>query len=88
MTSIKGYADILLMGAAGSLSEQQKHFLNIIQSNADRLSILVNDLLDISRIELGRDVLTLQPLNLEEIVDKVLERYQTLANQEHKSDFI
>jgi signal transduction histidine kinase len=85
MTSIKGYADILLMGAAGSLSEQQKHFLNIIQSNADRLSILVNDLLDISRIELGRDVLTLQPLNLEEIVDKVLERYQTLANQENKS---
>ncbi len=85
MTSIKGYADILLMGAAGSLSDPQKHFLDIIQSNADRLSILVNDLLDISRIELGRDVLTLQPLNLEEILGKVLERYRTLAQQEHKS---
>jgi PAS domain S-box-containing protein len=85
MTSIKGYADILLMGAAGSLSDQQGHFLEIIKSNADRLSILVNDLLDISRIEIGRNMLTLQPLNLEEIIDQTLERYKQLAQGEHKS---
>lgn len=85
MTSIKGYVDLLLMGAAGTLSDQQGHFLNIIKSNADRLSILVNDLLDISRIEIGRNALTLQPLNLEEIVDQTLERYRQLAQGENKS---
>ncbi len=53
MTSIKGYTDILLMGAAGALNENQSHFLQIIKSNTERLNILVNDLLDISRIEAG-----------------------------------
>ncbi len=54
MTSIKGYADLLLLGAAGGISEQQQRFLETIKQNADRLSILVNDLLDISRIDQGR----------------------------------
>ena len=56
MTSIKGYADLLLMGVTGPLAENQERFVNIIKSNADRLSVLVNDLLDISRIETGRAV--------------------------------
>ena len=37
LTSIKGYADILLMGAAGQLSDQQNHFINVIHENALRL---------------------------------------------------
>src|SRR3990172_2224864 len=66
MTSIKGYVDVLLMGAAGALSENQAHFLDIVRTNTDRLSVLVNDLLDISRIEAGRAALSLQPLDLRE----------------------
>ncbi len=54
MTSIKGYVDLLLMGAAGALSNTQRHFLSIIESNSDRLTMLVGDLLDLSRIESGR----------------------------------
>ncbi|HKJ38971.1 MAG TPA: GAF domain-containing protein, partial [Anaerolineales bacterium] len=50
MTSIRGYTDVLLMGAAGAMNENQTHFLNIIKSNTERLNILVNDLLDVSRI--------------------------------------
>ncbi len=55
MTSIKGYAEIMLMGASGALTAQQTHFLQIIKSNAERLGVLVNDLLDISRIEFRQD---------------------------------
>ena len=44
----------LLMGAAGALTENQHHFLEIVRNNTERLSVLVNDLLDISRIEAGR----------------------------------
>ncbi len=51
MTSIKGYVEILLMGAAGDLTEQQIHFLNVVKKNTERLTVLVNDLLDISQIE-------------------------------------
>jgi signal transduction histidine kinase len=54
MTSIKGYVEIMLMGAAGELNPQQVHFLKIVKSNTERLSVLVNDLLDVSRIEAGR----------------------------------
>jgi signal transduction histidine kinase len=54
MTSIKGYAKLLALGAGGDLTEQQKEFLEIISSNVDRMDRLVADLLDVSRIEAGR----------------------------------
>ncbi len=39
MTSIKGYVDVMLMGAAGQLTAQQKHFLEVVKSSAERLTI-------------------------------------------------
>lgn len=54
MTSIKGYADLMLNGVTGALSDQQKQFLNIIRTNVDRMTVLVSDLADIQRIESGR----------------------------------
>lgn len=72
MTSIKGYADLLLLGAAGELNQDQRRFLEIVKSNADRLSLLVNDLLDISRIEQGGVDLDLRPIDLNEVINDVL----------------
>jgi len=72
LTSIKGYTDLLIAGAVGEINEQQKRFLNIIKSNADRLTALINDLLDISRIETGRIQLNMEPLRMEEIVLEVV----------------
>jgi len=54
MTSIKGYSDLLAMGAVGQVTEGQLSFLNTIRSNVERMNTLVSDLLDISRIETGR----------------------------------
>ncbi|MCC6956943.1 MAG: GAF domain-containing protein, partial [Anaerolineales bacterium] len=73
MTSIKGYVEILLMGAAGQLSEQQAHFLQIVKTNTERLAVLVNDLLDISQIESGRVTLKLEPVEIEELVEHSLD---------------
>ncbi len=72
MTSIRGYVDILLMGAAGAVNENQEHFLKIVKNNTERLNILVDDLLDISRIEAGRITLSPQPLDLRDIAEEVL----------------
>ncbi|MBN1963422.1 MAG: GAF domain-containing protein, partial [Anaerolineae bacterium] len=72
MTSIKGYADLLLLGAAGEISERQQGFLSTIKANADRLSNLVNDLLNISRIDAGRVELKFQPLDLGSLTRTVL----------------
>ncbi|HEY89814.1 MAG TPA: GAF domain-containing protein [Thermoflexia bacterium] len=71
MTAVKGYVDLLLMGATGDLTAQQKHFLKVIKGNADRLSSLVNDLLDISRLESGRIVLELAPLEMASLIEQV-----------------
>ncbi|OGO68809.1 MAG: hypothetical protein A2Z49_02620 [Chloroflexi bacterium RBG_19FT_COMBO_56_12] len=71
MTSIKGYVEIMLMGAAGQLSDQQTHFLQVVRSNTERLAVLVNDLLDVSRIEAGKVTLSMQPLDMHKIVKAV-----------------
>ncbi len=84
MTSIKGYVDILLMGAAGVLSDQQTHFLKIVQENTQRLTILVNDLLDISRIEANRMKLTLQPLDLRGMAEKILSGFKQRSEDDQK----
>ncbi len=85
MTAIKGYVDILLMGAAGELNAQQRRFLEIVKGNTERLTILVNDLLDLSRIEAGKVILTLQPLDLRAILEESLDEFRRRAKDEGKS---
>lgn len=84
MTSIRGYVDVLLMGAAGAMNENQTHFLNIVKNNTERLNILVNDLLDISRIESGRVTLSPQALDLREIAEDVIEDVLRRSQEENK----
>jgi GAF domain-containing protein/nitrogen-specific signal transduction histidine kinase len=84
MTSIRGYVDILLMGAAGALNENQTHFLGIVKNNTERLNILVNDLLDISRIEAGRVTLSPQPLDLRDVAEDVLADMLRKSQEENK----
>ena len=84
MTSIRGYTDVLLMGAAGAMNENQTHFLNIIKNNTERLNILVNDLLDVSRIESGRVTLSPQMLDLREVAEDVLEEVLRRSQEENK----
>jgi GAF domain-containing protein/nitrogen-specific signal transduction histidine kinase len=84
MTSIKGYVEILLMGAAGKMTDQQTRFLEIVKSNTERLAVLVNDLLDISRIEAGRVTLSLQPLDLRQLARDVAGDYIRRNDEENK----
>lgn len=84
MTSIKGYVEIMLMGATGELTAQQRHFLDVVKANTERLSVLVNDLLDISRIEAGRVSLSIQPLSLEKIAEDVVADLRRRSSEENK----
>ena len=76
MTSIKGYTDLLHASAVGEVNAEQKRFLSIIKSNADRLTTLINDLLDISRTEAGRIELEFKPLQMGEIVLEVANSFR------------
>lgn len=85
MTSIRGYVDVLLMGAAGALNENQTHFLKIVKGNTERLNILVNDLLDISRLESGRVTLSPQALDMREVAEDVIGDVLRRSQEENKS---
>jgi signal transduction histidine kinase len=84
MTSIRGYVDILLMGAAGALNENQTHFLQIVKNNTERLNILVDDLLDISRIEAGRITLSPIALDMRQMAEDVLADVTRRSKDEKK----
>ncbi|MGH2366803.1 MAG: PAS domain S-box protein, partial [Chloroflexota bacterium] len=69
LTSIKGYVDLLLDGEVGDVPEEQRDFLEIVRNNADRLAALINDLLDLSRIESGKVELKPSALDMARVID-------------------
>ncbi len=73
MTAIKGYTDLLASQMGGQFSQEQRKFLNIIKNNTDRLTALINDLLDISRVESGRVRFEPRMIQAGDIVQDVVE---------------
>jgi signal transduction histidine kinase len=74
MTSIKGYTQLMAMGSLGPISDTQKEFLDTINLNAERMISIINDLLDITKIETGSVLseLDLRPLHLAEALSSVI----------------
>ncbi len=70
LSLIKGYVETLLDGARTN-PEVAERFLKIIERNAQRLDLLIQDLLTISALESGRITLSLQPVELRPLVEKV-----------------
>ena len=80
LTAIKGFTDLILEGDAGEISEQQREFLEIVQSNSDRLVALINDMLDISRIESGRITLNREEVDIAAAVEQVIAALRPLID--------
>ena len=81
LTSIKGYVDLILDGSAGEVSEIQAEFLGIVKENSDRLVELINEMLDISRIESGRVHLKIEPFDLAESVHGAVDTFRAMLSQ-------
>lgn len=81
LTSIMGYLSLVLAGTAGPLQEQQREFLEVVSRNTNRLANLINDLLDIQRIESGRIPVQLTPTSLASVVTQVAETFRVQAEQ-------
>ncbi|WP_447984581.1 ATP-binding protein [Nitrospira sp. Nam74] len=79
MTSIKGYIENMLDGLTGALSDRQSYYLGRVKYNVERLTRMINDLLDLSRIEAGRVELTLAPLPIAELVPEIVESLQPVG---------
>ncbi len=75
MTSIKGYTELLAGGAVGQINDMQTNFLQTIKSNVERMSTLVSDLNDNSKIEAGRLRLEYKATPADDVVDEVLRTF-------------
>ena len=86
VTSVKGYAQMLQRAQArDSLgSDRAAQFLRAIDESSDRLRILADDLLDVSRLRLGQLPLRPQPLDLAALARLVVDRYQAQIGDRHR----
>jgi signal transduction histidine kinase len=71
LQAVLGYADFLLRGAEGALTANQVEDIGAIRQGAGRMVALIDQLLDLSRMEAGRLQLAAEPVVLETILDQV-----------------
>ncbi len=80
ITSIRGFTETLLDGAYEDV-ETSLNFLNIIKSESDRLLQIVNDLLELSKIESNTFSLNMEDFNLNNLVELIRQTLETKINQ-------
>ncbi len=82
LTSIKGFSSFLQGGVGGTLSPKQLEFVDIIRSNSDRLLNLINEILDISKVESGTFSVDKQLTNIVFVVDKAINDMSSVATRQ------
>jgi PAS domain S-box-containing protein len=81
LTAISGALGIVGAGAAGELSERAQRLIQIAQRNSERLIVLVNDLLDLDKLQSGRISFRFEPADLAEVVLAGIEQTMPYAER-------
>ncbi len=79
LNSVIGFANILLKNKQGTFNEKDLSYLNRILSNGKHLLDLINDILDLSKVEAGKMELELESVDLKELVEETLEQLEGQA---------
>jgi len=85
LNAILGYTHMLLNGVTGPISEAQRKSLSRIDSNSQHLLALINDILDITRIEAGRMPLNLSTFNIPALVEEVMSELEPIIKRSNLS---
>ncbi|MBA2304279.1 MAG: PAS domain S-box protein [Acidobacteria bacterium] len=81
LNAILGYTHMLLHGVTGAVTDTQRKSLSRIDSNSRHLLALINDILDITRIEAGRMPLTVTLFAIPELVDEVMAELEPIIRR-------
>ncbi|MBN2071622.1 MAG: PAS domain S-box protein [Candidatus Krumholzibacteriota bacterium] len=81
LNSIIGFSGILLMGLVGTLTPEQKKQLVMVQESAQHLLDLINDVLDISKIEAGHVELAYEGFDMREVIRDSIQKINPLADK-------
>jgi PAS domain S-box-containing protein len=79
LTSIKEGVNLMLDGALGSINTEQQDFLTTVDENIDRLTELISNMLDLSKIEAGRLRLLRRRVDIRQLVESTLKGYTAIA---------
>jgi PAS domain S-box-containing protein len=80
LNSIIGFTGILLQGLAGPLNDEQKRQLGMVQGSSRHLLALINDVLDLSKIEAGQLKVACAPFDLRATIEKAVGSVRPLAD--------
>lgn len=83
LTSILGFSSYMLTGRMGTVSDTQKTALESIHRQAKRLSAIISDFLDVSRIESGKIEMKKEPVALQNVASRVVEDLRPQANEKN-----
>ena len=79
LTSIHGVIELLCAGRLGTLSASGQNMARLALKNSDRLVRLVNDILDLERMESGRDQISKQPCDSRELIQQAIDTLRAMA---------
>jgi len=85
LNSISGFTQVMLEGLDGPLTQEMEEDLGLINKNAGHLLILINEVLDLAKIEAGRLSVTMGPANLHEVLEDVIKTTAALAHENNLS---
>ncbi|MFO7886302.1 MAG: response regulator, partial [Desulfobacteraceae bacterium] len=81
LNSVMALSRVLLMYSADKLSEEETGYLEIIERNGKNLLTLINDILDMSKIEAGKLELTPAPFSMAATIETIIERLDPIARE-------
>ncbi len=79
LTSVKGYISMVLEGDVGKITEAQAHLLTEAFTSSERMVHLINDFLNVSRLQTGKFLIDKRPVDLARIVEQELEGLESNA---------
>jgi len=85
LTPIKGFTEMMMMGALGPINDPQRNTLSLIKDNIARLTVLVDDILDISRIDGGNDALRLIDLDIALVINEAVDKQRNRPQHKDKT---
>lgn len=83
LTAIKNSLEIVLSGKAGEITSNMDKFLNMARRNVTRLSAIINDLLDLSKIEAGKMEFRFEKSNINVPIEFVKNTFENLAKEKN-----
>jgi len=81
LTSIKGFLRLLTAERVGPITDKQRHYLEIVERQSESLTTLIEDLLDLSKIEAGIIEVRHDPVSLADVVNGVIQQLDNLARE-------